>query len=158
MPNKQINAIISNLTEVFEGEPWYGTSVMKKLETIDWQTVNEKKYGTKSIAVLLGHMISWRVFVLKKLQGDEAFAIQIDNHADWPNIHITSANEWGELLEELMATQRMLLSLLANHADALLEQKVPGKNDTFRFLLEGIVQHDVYHLGQIALLNAMLGS
>ncbi len=158
MPNKQINAIISNLQDVFEGEPWYGTSVMQKLETIDWQIVNEKKYGTKSIAVLLGHMISWRVFVLKKLQGDEAFTIEIDNHSDWPNIHIATANEWGELLEELRATQRILLALLVEQTDAFLEQKIPGKNDNFRFLMEGIIQHDVYHLGQIALLNSMLGS
>ncbi|MCJ7466791.1 MAG: DinB family protein [Maribacter sp.] len=126
----------------------------KKLKAIDWHIVNEKKYGTKSIAVLLGHMIRWRIFVIKKLKGDEVFAIQIDGPSDWPEIRIGTAKEWDDLLGELKETQNTLLRILSLQTDELLERKVPGENFSFRFLLEGIIQHDLYHLGQIALLNS----
>lgn len=42
--------------------------------------------------------------------------------------------------------------------DVLREQKVPGKKYTFGNVLPSIAQHDIYRLGQIAMLNAMQGS
>jgi nicotinate-nucleotide pyrophosphorylase (carboxylating) len=39
--------------------------------------------------------------------------------------------------------------------DAYLDKAVPGKNYTFYVLLHGIVQHDLYHAGQIALLKKL---
>jgi len=157
MTKKLLHTMVSNLKECFDGEPWYGVSVMARLKAIDWRIVNEKKFGAKSIATLLGHMIGWRVFVLKKLQGDRAFTIQIDGPTDWPEIHITTAEEWGELLGKLQATQDELLKIISEQSDELLDQTVPGKNFNFRFLLEGITQHDIYHLGQITLLKTQYG-
>jgi uncharacterized damage-inducible protein DinB len=146
--------LLSNLKESFDGMPWYGDSVLKKLNTIDWEIVNDKRYGAKSIAGLLGHMISWRVFVIKKLQGDQAFSIQIDGSVDWPEIRIANVKEWDDLLKKLMETQDTLLRILTQQTEELLARKVPGENFRFGFLLDGIIQHDLYHLGQIALLNA----
>jgi uncharacterized damage-inducible protein DinB len=154
MAKELLHNIVSNLNESFDGVPWYGDSVLKKLKTIDWHIVNEKKYGTKSIVGLLGHMISWRVFVIKKLQGDQGFTIQIDGPYDWPEIAVVAALEWDDLLGEFKETQVTLLRILSEHTDELLERKVPGENFSFRFLLDGIIQHDIYHLGQIALLNS----
>ncbi len=39
-----------------------------------------------------------------------------------------------------------------NQSDSILEDPVPGRNHNFRFLIEGMIQHDIYHLGQIGLM------
>jgi len=57
--NSQLKPIIENLIECFDGKPWYGISVMAKLEAISWEKVNEKRYGDKSIAVLVQHILNW---------------------------------------------------------------------------------------------------
>ena len=40
--------------------------------------------------------------------------------------------------------------------EALLDEKPKGQEYSFYFLLQGILHHDLYHLGQIALLKKAL--
>jgi hypothetical protein len=47
---------------------------------------------------------------------------------------------------------------LKKKEDAFLEEKVDYRNYNFRFLLNGLVQHDIYHLGQIAYVGKMLAA
>lgn len=154
----QLQFIIENLIDSFDGKPWYGVSVMKKLEAIPWEKVNDKIYGDKSIAVLVKHIINWRVFVLKKLEGDAAYDLIIDGPTDWTLVHIKGKQDWEKLKQELVDTQTHILSLLNKADDELLSRKVPGKEYTFGKILISIAQHDIYHLGQIAMLNAEKGS
>lgn len=151
----QLETVIHNLQECFDGKPWYGIPVMEKLNAIPWQIVNDSTDGSKSIAVLVQHIINWRIFTLKKLSGDEKYNIIIDGENDWDEIHINSPEDWISLKVKLQTTQDNLLKALADQSDELLEQKVPGKTYTFGPILTSIAQHDIYHLGQIAMLNAM---
>jgi len=148
--------IINNLKECFDGKPWYGISMMKKLDSISWEIVNDRKYSSKSIAVLVQHIINWRVFLLKKLEGDAGYDLKIDGPNDWTTIHINSPEEWTNLKKELTQTQNELLAKLALASEETLAQQVPGKNYTFLPILTSISQHDIYHLGQIAMLDTMM--
>jgi len=150
----KLEYITGDLKESFDGKPWYGDSVMKKLDSVDWRHANDQIYGTKSIAVLVQHIINWRIFVIKKLQGDAAYDIIIDELNDWTQINVNNEQEWSHLLGELRGTQNELLELLSNCSDELLDEKVPGKKYMFGPILQSIAQHDIYHLGQIAMLNA----
>ncbi|UWX55426.1 DinB family protein [Maribacter litopenaei] len=147
--------IIQNIKTCFDGKPWYGVSIMNKLKEIPWNLVNEQKYGAKSIAVLVKHIINWRIFVLKKLEGDEAYDLIIDSIEDWTPLFIKNREEWEVLLEELRRTQSELLEKLALEDEQLLEKRVPGKKYTFGSILTSISQHDIYHLGQISMLVSM---
>jgi len=147
--------IIHNLEECFDGKPWYGISVMEKLNAVPWQIVNDRTYGSKSIAVLVQHVINWRIFILKKLEGDVAYNIIIDVENDWDEILINTQEDWLTLKGKLQSTQDDLLKALSDQSNDLLKQQVPGKAYAFGPILTSIAQHDVYHLGQIAMLNAM---
>jgi uncharacterized damage-inducible protein DinB len=151
----QLETIIHNLEECFDGKPWYGISVMEKLNAVPWQIVNDRTYGSKSIAVLVQHVINWRIFILKKLEGDVAYNIIIDVENDWDEILINTQEDWLTLKGKLQSTQDDLLKALSDQSNDLLKQQVPGKAYAFGPILTSIVQHDVYHLGQIAMLNAM---
>ncbi|MBT8299501.1 MAG: DinB family protein [Maribacter sp.] len=150
----KLEYIINDLKVCFDGKPWYGDSVMKKLDAVDWQCVNDQDYSNKSIAVLLQHMINWRIFVIKKLQGDAAYDIIIDELNDWTKVQVKNEQEWHLLKQAIRNTQKELLDLLANSTDEILDKKVPGKKYTFGPILQSVAQHDIYHLGQIAMLNA----
>ena len=152
--NQQLSYIIADLKACFDGKPWYGDSVMKKLDAVDWRCVNDQIYGSKTIAILVQHIINWRIFVLKKLQGDAVYDIIIDELNDWTQAHISNEQEWNLMKQEIRNTQEELLELLANCTDELLDKEVPGKKYTFGPILQSIAQHDIYHLGQIAMLNA----
>ena len=155
----RIKELVNRLQESFDGSPWYGDSVMKKLRSIDWYSADATPLeGNKSIAQILGHMINWRVFVLKKLEGDPHFDIGLNTLADWPKIEIENEKEWKVLVAELEQNQTTLVESLNKSSEALLETIVPGRDYTYCYLIEGIVQHDSYHLGQIGLLYRMVKS
>ena len=156
MPD-QLKPIIENLIECFDGKPWYGISVMEKLEDIPWEIVNQKRNGDKSIAVLVQHIINWRIFVLMKLRGHSEYDMVLDGAMDWVEVHIADQQEWKGLQQRLVETQQEILAVLNAADDTILAKQVPGKGYTFTTILIGITQHDSYHLGQIAMLNADTG-
>ena len=59
-----------------------------------------------------------------------------------------------EAVEALRQSQLKLLEAAANFPDERLGELVPSKTQRYTYytLLHGITQHDIYHLGQIALL------
>jgi len=48
------------------------------------------------------------------------------------------------------------VEVLQQQQDSLLIERVPERDYNFRKLLYGIVQHDIYHLGQIAYITKLL--
>lgn len=101
----QLETIVRQLKECFDGKPWYGISVMEKLNAVPFQIVNDKVYGAKSIAILVQHITNWRIFVLKKLDGDANYKIEIDSENDWTDIQLNSEEEWNFLKRNLQDTQ-----------------------------------------------------
>ncbi len=143
--------LIMKLEEAFDGQPWYGESLLGKLASIDHQIVNHRAHPSKnSIARLVQHIIAWRTFAVKKLQGDTAF--DVTPETDWTDIEIKTAAEWKQLLDRLKETQQTIVGRLSATDEAFLVQQVPGREYDYQYLIEGITQHDIYHLGQIGLI------
>jgi len=146
--------LIFDFNDVLDGKPWYGDAVMKKLININPEVANMQPLPSfNSIAKIVQHMINWRIFTIKKMQGDEAFDIRQDDENDWIEVHISSQEDWDLLVHKLWATQLEIIELISSKSEIFFDEKVSGRDYNFSFLLSGIVQHDVYHLGQIALIK-----
>ena len=144
-------SIINKLQLVFEGAPWYGNSVVTVLENI--RDPNQSLNDGNSIGQLLEHIITWRNFVIEKINGSEAFDIGLNSKIDWNRNKVYNEDEMEELKQRLNQTQLEIKKILKDKSDLWFDETVPGKEYSFEFLLEGIIQHDIYHLGQIALLK-----
>ena len=75
---------------------------------------------------------------------------------DWPAVADNSPEAWEAAGERLARSHGELLAAVAGLKDADLERRVPGRTQafyTYYFLLHGVVQHDLYHAGQIGLLK-----
>ncbi|MUP45270.1 DinB family protein [Gramella sp. BOM4] len=155
---KRINELIRLLSETFEGEPWYGQSVMRKLENVPY------KIGYKtcvpdshSVAEILGHLITWKKYAIRLLKKEKTFHVDTDSEWDWPSIEVKTRDEWEHLKRDLVAAQSEIYAILEkiDHDDFLNEQ-VHGKDYTYEHLIKGLVHHDIYHLGQIGLIESQL--
>lgn len=58
-----------------------------------------------------------------------------------------------QAVTRLLATKNGLCTAIEQLGDARLSETVPGRAFDFYFLLHGVVQHSLYHAGQIALLK-----
>lgn len=141
-------SLISQFKEVFNGEPWYGDALVTKLDLIRKGT--NKPQDLNKTASYVQHLINWRQFTIKKLAGDIEFDITLNTVADWSDITIDDFSEWHQLIETLTSTQQQLLRLIGKLSSEELQQQVPGKDYNFEYMLHGLIQHEVYHTGQIA--------
>jgi hypothetical protein len=75
---------------------------------------------------------------------------------DWRIIDASERNMWPEGVKRYHEVHDQMTTLIRGQKDELLQQTVPGRKYNFRKLLNGIVQHDIYHLGQIAYIQKIL--
>jgi DinB superfamily len=83
-------------------------------------------------------------------------AVQPTPDEDWPAVVDISAAAWERTLAHLKQTHEALVEAVRACPDSRLAEKVPGKEPdyyTLYYMLHGIVQHELYHAGQIALLK-----
>jgi len=153
--NHEMQNIINQLKDAYEGDPWFGRSIKKILPEIDINTALNKTGEQHSILELLYHMITWREFVISRLQPEHGKDIQYFEKKDWRDLDQADDFLWQKGIELLDATQQKLLQLLEKSGDSILDKTVDDRKYNFRFLLYGIIQHDIYHLGQIAYAKKM---
>ncbi len=153
-----IEDCIVQIKEVFDGEPWYGTSILKVLENIPVEFWNQKAGKmSHSIAELVYHIIDWRSFVVEKLKNNTVYSIELNSEKDWrKQVSIVSQDQKKVIIKELNKTQELILEELDQKSDSWLNEFVLGKDYSNQYMINGLVQHDIYHLGQINMLYNML--
>jgi uncharacterized damage-inducible protein DinB len=60
-------------------------------------------------------------------------------------------------MKEFENLHASIIKELEPKADVFLNDQVQGKSYNYRFLLNGLIQHNIYHIGQIAFLKNLLG-
>ncbi len=142
-----VEKLIRKLSESFNGSPLFGESMMTQLDKVKWEMANTSIGSAHSIAELVQHIIYWRVFAIEKLTGN----VQEDKPKDWVAISIDSVGDWSDLMEKLNSSQKELVEALQSKTDDFLMENLPNRTYTYEDLVEGTIQHDVYHLGQIGM-------
>lgn len=153
--NHRITHYVEQFTEVYNGKPWYGNSIYHMLESITpanafWQPVD----GSHTIAQITSHIIYWRLPLIKRWDGNFEYKPSAKSEDNWKTNEQLKKVGWKTLRKSLDESQIHLLSLLAQQKDAILKKKYSDKI-TFQELINGILQHDLYHIGQIAYLKSI---
>ncbi len=139
--------------DAFDGEPWYGLSLGKLLAGVTAeQAAAHPIPGLHSIWQEVLHAITWRTVAIRQLSGQAVAPVTFEQN--WPAVpESPTAADWQQTLDELARTQGQLEAAIVELTDERLPEKVAGKPYTFYVLAQGIIQHDAYHAGQIALLK-----
>jgi uncharacterized damage-inducible protein DinB len=139
----------------FNGEPWYGLALCKLLSGVTAeQAALHPIRAAHSIWQEVLHAITWRKVTINLLNGKpEPRDINEIEELNWPTPTETSAAAWRRTLDDLAETQRQLEAAIAGVSDDRLSEKAPEKPFSLYVLMHGIIQHDAYHAGQIALLK-----
>jgi uncharacterized damage-inducible protein DinB len=154
--NKEIQSIIRNLQDVNNGEPWFGRSVYAILDEADTSRAYIKPNNTEhSLIELLYHMLTWAEFTLKRIEKDPIQDMDAFEKMDWREIN-PAINSWEKGLAEFKSVNEKIIQLLSKKNDECLKEIVDYRKYNFRFLLNGYIQHNIYHLGQIAYVKKLL--
>ena len=154
--NKEVQYFITTLQNTLYGEPWYGRSVHSILETVDPTIVYIKPGETEhSLIELLYHMNTWALFTVKRLEKDIVHDDSYFGPIDWRPIDPVE-HTWEKGTALLTQLHEQIVALLQTQNDDFLQEQVDFREYNFRFLLNGLIQHNIYHLGQIAYVGKFL--
>ena len=154
--NKEIKSILHNLRQVNSGEPWFGRPVFVILDEIDPAIVHKKPdENSHSLIELLYHMLTWAEFALRRIEKKPEKDLAVLEKMDWRIIESTT-HSWQKGLAEFKNVHQRINALLEKKDDEFLKEMVDYRKYDFRFLLNGLMQHNIYHLGQVAYLKKLL--
>jgi len=146
--------IADQLRRAFGGDAWHGDSVFEILGGVTAaQAAAHPIKKAHSIWELVLHVAAWDGAVLRRLGGT---AVELSDAQNFPPVTGASEPAWRAALAEVRRVHEELVSAVSVLPDSRLDEIVPGKHGahyTFYYMLHGVVQHELYHAGQIALLK-----
>ena len=148
----EIKRINDQLKRAFEGTAWHGPSVSEVLADVTAeQAAAHPIAGAHSIWEIVLHIRTWERVGLRRIE--EWVPIEVTDEEDWPVVKETSEHAWKNALDRLRLNHAALREVIGRLDEARLADIVPGTEYSVYFLLHGVIQHDLYHAGQIALLK-----
>jgi uncharacterized damage-inducible protein DinB len=146
--------LADQIRRAFEGSAWHGDSVLELLADVNAKTASARPVkDAHSIWEILLHMAAWDNVVTRRIGGT---AVSLTDEQNFPAITDTSEAAWGQAVDNTKKTHHELIKAVAGFPDSRLTDQVPGKSQNyynFYYMFSGIVQHELYHAGQIALLK-----
>ncbi len=156
---KKSEQLKQELEKVLSGNPWYGNPVYAIIDQVIFEAAFEKPdHSVHNIAGIVLHMISWTEEVIDRLNGMDA---QVPSSGDWPDPGAPDEQKWQNYVSDLKLVNVNLLGIIQSYPEEQWEELVNGtiENDegtTYEQLVAGLIQHHIYHAGQIALLNRII--
>lgn len=154
--------LIDQLRRAHDGDPWHGSPVKEILKGVTaeqaaWRPPN----GAHSIWELVLHMTGWRNEVAERVTGKPAGE---PSAGDYPDVGDPTPARWKAAVDALDAAHRRLVEVTRELSEGVVyrptkdpRDRARGTGVTVYELLHGIVQHDAYHAGQIALIRRIRG-
>jgi hypothetical protein len=149
----EADRIVDQYDRVINGDAWHGDPVWKILDGI---TAGDAAFspneGANSIWHLILHMKYWENIVERQLRGlprEESEAL------NFPALPGVSEENWQSTLRAFRKSNAAFREALVALDPARLDELSPTGNYSFYVEAHGLVQHHVYHAGQIALLRRL---
>ena len=155
--SKETQYITKTFESTLSGQPWFGRGVYEMLDEIDESIVKMKPNdNSHSLLELLWHLNTWAEFTLANLEGRSVIDLKAIEKNDWRDLDPV-VHSWRNGVRELRSIHdRIIAELNKKEDDDFLSDMVPTRQYNFRFMLNGLIQHNIYHLGQIAYVKKML--
>ncbi|MEO6173644.1 MAG: DinB family protein [Flavobacterium circumlabens] len=149
------NKRISNLYQsIYNGNPWLEVTLSHTLENVTAEQAYRKvNPNLNTIWEIVNHLIQWRRNILRRVQGETVVA---PDHNYFVPILDSSEAAWEQSLQSLAKSQELWNAFFEDFNDSDLEKIYVDNNHTYYEHIHGIIQHDVYHLGQIVILKKLL--
>jgi uncharacterized damage-inducible protein DinB len=144
--------IADQLRHAFQGDAWHGPSLLELLSQVDAATATSHPLPeVHSIWELVLHVAAWDEAVNRRLVAGKA--VTLNAAQNFPPVKDKTKAAWKKAVAHLKKTHSNLVKTVSALPDSRLQERVPGKNYSVYFMLHGVVQHELYHAGQIAILK-----
>jgi uncharacterized damage-inducible protein DinB len=148
----EIARILDQMDRAISGDAWHGPSLMSLLDGVSAADAQKHAVrGAHSIWELVNHIAAWNGIMQREMEGE---TVDVTGEHDWPPVRDTSEAAWKKSLANLKESRAKIRKTVERLRDDQLDEiPVPRTQNTRYLMLHGLVQHDLYHAGQIAILK-----
>ncbi len=148
---KEIERIADQLRRAVEGDAWHGPSLNETLAQVSAQVAAARPIsGGHTPWEIALHIGAWLQAVRRRLGGH---AVELSPKEDWPPVGDPTEAAWEHSRAGLNGEYRLLLDSVRGLSEEALGKTVAGRDYSMGFMLDGVIQHTLYHTGQIAVLT-----
>lgn len=147
----EIERIADQIRRAYDGDAWHGPPLRAILADASAEVAAASPIrGAHSIREIVRHLTFWYDGVRRRLGGE---VVDADEVVQWPDAVDADERAWQRELDDLERAHIALLGAVQALGVEDLENPVPGNSYNVYVLLHGLVQHNLYHAGQVALLK-----
>jgi uncharacterized damage-inducible protein DinB len=152
----EIERILDQSKRAYEGNAWHGPAVKEILAGITAAQAHARPLANAhSIWEIVHHIAVWEDAGRKRLEGDRT-AIEVSSLEDWPPATDASEAAWEEAKAALDRVHQRFIGAIARVPESRLDEPILEGMSSIYVTLHGVIQHGLYHAGQIALLKKAL--
>ena len=148
--------LLDQLRRAYRGGAFHGPAVFEILEGVSAETAAAKPLaGAHSIWELVRHVATWNRIPVQRIR--ERRAIDPIDAENFPVVGDPSESAWSAAKQELSASADDVAATIEALPAERFAEIVPGRTYTVVAMLDGVIQHALYHAGQMALMKKASG-
>ena len=133
---------------------WHGSALDEVLAGVTHHQAAARPISVAhSIWELVLHIAVWTDVARRRVSGERVTPTDAE---DWPRPRDVTAHSWTRDLLRLQSSHDELANVVSSLSEEQLNSTVPGHNYSVRTMVHGVIEHDCYHGGQIALIRKAL--
>jgi uncharacterized damage-inducible protein DinB len=149
----EIDRIRDQFRRSLDGNAWHGPAIAELLTEVTAEAASARPVtSAHSIWELALHIGAWQHAAVRMLRGE---AVHLSDAEDWPPAG-EGELEWQLAVAHVRRTHADLDASMGMLDDSRLNDPIPARDYDTYFLLHGVIQHNLYHAGQIAMLKKAL--
>jgi uncharacterized damage-inducible protein DinB len=149
----EVHRIAKQLQRTFQGRAFHGPAVEEALDGVNAKMAAARVRGsTHSIWQIVKHMTFWQDTARDWLKGSTRRPAPGE---DWSQITDKSEAAWQQARKDLRRAYDQLRDEVLLLDEKHLEEPIFEAMSKVEVVLHGIIQHNIYHAGQISLLKKM---
>jgi len=150
----EIERIVAEYDRVLHGNAWHGDPIWKILDSVSAECAGHRPAGgVHNIWEIVQHMTFWEGVGARRLAGQRA---GLDEALNFPAPPAATEANWQKTRDAFRASNQEFREALAKLDAARLNELSAAGKRSFYEEAHGVIQHDIYHAGQIALLKKAL--
>jgi DinB superfamily len=146
-------AIARHIREIHFGGNWTWSAMQEVLADVSCEEAVKQTGGCNTIATLVYHMNFYLKIVHQRLEGG---GVRFKHEDSFAAPLIDSEEAWQALLQQTWQDAENFAFAVEAMPEQKLWESISAEHGSYYKNLHGVVEHNHYHLGQIAVLKKII--
>ncbi|HVI44957.1 MAG TPA: DinB family protein [Chitinophaga sp.] len=143
--------LASSIENLYDGKPWLDVTFREHLSRVDAVQASRRLRESNCIWQIVNHVIYWHQRVQRYIYNEAP-----EQEGDLPDFYMPENHgeeNWQATLHRLQHSFEQMGATVRKFPEDKLFEPFPGTEKPAIYFLQGVAEHDAYHMGQIVLLR-----